>query len=239
VSHTRDIAVRAPDGRTLSVQLHVNARARRISLKVDPTQRVAIAVAPSARKAADAARFAQDRASWIADRLDQLPAPAPFVDGGTIPFRGNTLALVRLDGRKPAVFTLDGAAPSLAIGAAPDRFAFAVRRALAKEALGLFTAACAHHGEALGRPAPIVSLKDTRSRWGSCTRDGRISLSWRLIAAPDWVWDYVCAHEAAHLVEMNHSPRYWALVARLTPHATAARSWLKRHGPALHGLGAA
>ena len=78
-----------------------------------------------------------------------------------------------------------------------------------------------------------VSIRDQRSRWGSCGRDGHICLNWRLVQMPDWVRDYVLVHELMHLRRMDHSPKYWRLVAAAYPAYEAARAWLRRHGPAL------
>ncbi|MGR3434759.1 MAG: M48 family metallopeptidase, partial [Shimia sp.] len=77
-------------------------------------------------------------------------------------------------------------------------------------------------------------LRDTRSRWGSCSAAGGLNYSWRLVMAPPEVLDYVAAHEVAHLAQMNHSPRFWAEVAGLMPGYEAPRGWLRRHGADLH-----
>ena len=83
------------------------------------------------------------------------------------------------------------------------------------------------------RTVTSVTLRDTRSRWGSCTPDGAISLSWRLVLAPLPVLDYVVAHEVAHLAHMNHGPRFWALTAKLTDQVTGPQRWLKDNGARL------
>jgi predicted metal-dependent hydrolase len=88
----------------------------------------------------------------------------------------------------------------------------------------------------LGRQAAAVSLRDARSRWGSCSAQGRLSFSWRLAMAPPEVLDYVAGHEAAHLVEMNHGPRYWEAVEKIMPDYRRHRAWLKREGRKLHGF---
>ena len=88
----------------------------------------------------------------------------------------------------------------------------------------------------LGRRAVSVSLRDTRSRWGSCSAQGRLSFSWRLAMAPPEVLDYVAGHEAAHLVEMSHGQRYWEVVERIMPDYRRHRAWLKREGRKLHGF---
>jgi predicted metal-dependent hydrolase len=88
------------------------------------------------------------------------------------------------------------------------------------------------------RRVAAVTLRDTRSRWGSCNSAGRLNFSWRLIMAPEFVLDYVVAHEVAHLAEMNHGPKFWRLCAQLSgADPTTARAWLKRHGPELHAYG--
>jgi predicted metal-dependent hydrolase len=230
----RSCLIALPGGGQTLVRVNVNRRARAIALKIDPTCRAAVLVAPSERRVRDAVRFAQDRSAWIASRLAALPPPAPFRPDGFIPFGDSFIRLERAEGRVGPVLEPG----RLVVAATPDRFAAAVRRALVARAKAAFAARLARHAEALGLPAPPLSVKDMRSRWGSCARDGRIAMSWRLIAAPAFVIDYVCAHEAAHLKEMNHGPRFWAIVHRLVGPHQAARAWLKAHGPALHALGA-
>ena len=80
-------------------------------------------------------------------------------------------------------------------------------------------------------------MRDTKSRWGSCSASGCLNFSWRLILAPPFVLDYLAAHEVAHLKEMNHSRRYWATLRKLCPHTDEAERWLKRHGTELHKYG--
>ena len=95
-------------------------------------------------------------------------------------------------------------------------------------------AAVDRHAAGLGRSAGRIRLADPRARWGSCTASGDLMFSWRLIMAPVDVLDYVVAHEVAHLAELNHSPRFWAVVRRLCPGYEPARDWLRRHGAELH-----
>ena len=112
-----------------------------------------------------------------------------------------------------------------------------VRDFLAREAKRDLTEAIERYAAQLGQRPVRVTLRDTRSRWGSCTARGELNFSWRLILAPPTVLDYLVAHEMAHLREMNHSPRFWALVHALCPHTDAAEAWLKRHGTGLHRYG--
>ena len=100
-------------------------------------------------------------------------------------------------------------------------------------------ACVSRHSKTLGVKARSISLRDQTSRWGSCTAGGLLSFSWRLIMAPAHVLDYVAAHEVAHLVEMNHGPRFWKHVARCMPRLEEAKRWLRSHGADLHRYGAA
>ena len=91
--------------------------------------------------------------------------------------------------------------------------------------------------QALGVKVKRLSIRDQSSRWGSCTSAGSLSFSWRLILAPPYVLDYLAAHEVAHLVEMNHSARFWRVVGRVCGHVERAKTWLDTHGNDLHRYG--
>jgi predicted metal-dependent hydrolase len=232
------VLVDGADG-PITVRLIVNPRARRIAVRIDPTKREAVAIAPSSRQANKAAAFAAERAVWIAHQLAQLPEAAPFAPGATVPLRGVEYRLKRVDGRVPP--TLEkGPLPRLIIGAPDaDIFAMRVKRFLMAEAKADFTRRVAAHAAIL-RVAPAgVQIKDTRSRWGSCTADGILAFSWRVILAPPYVLDYLAAHEVAHLIEMNHSAKFWALVRKCCPDYVKGRNWLRNSGQTLHAYGAA
>src|SRR6185436_13442685 len=105
-----------------------------------------------------------------------------------------------------------------------------VREFLEREARRDLAEAVIRHTAALGVPARRLTVRDTTSRWGSCSAKGCLSFSWRLILAPPFVLDYLAAHEVAHLVELNHSPKFWRLVKRLYPDFARAKAWLDLHG---------
>lgn len=107
---------------------------------------------------------------------------------------------------------------------------------LKKEARRDLEALASHHAKASGKRIASISMKDTKSRWGSCSHDGNLSFSWRIVMAPPNVIDYLAAHEVAHLTEMNHGPRFWALCQKLCPGTDEAKAWLKRNGSALHAI---
>jgi predicted metal-dependent hydrolase len=108
---------------------------------------------------------------------------------------------------------------------------------LKAEARRTLTARADFYADAVGRNRGPVSIRDTRSRWGSCARDGALSFSWRLILAPPAILDYVAAHECAHLVHLNHSPAYWRVLMELGAAARAARDWFAAHGQGLYAYG--
>jgi hypothetical protein len=225
------------DGRRVPVRLIVNPRARRVSVRIDPTRREAIATAPSQRQLKLAAAFASERATWIAHELERLPQGILLRPGAVAPFRGAAHELVYEHGRG-APRVEPGPTPRL-IAPAPDPALFESRllRFLKDQARQTLSESVARHAAALGvRPARL-QVKELRSRWGSCSVDGVLSFSWRIICAPDFVLDYLAAHEVAHLREMNHSRRFWTQVARCLPDYERGRDWLHQHGFTLHAIG--
>ena len=226
-------------GRQVRVRIKVNPRSRRLILRVDERKREALLVIPRASSRADGIRFASERTDWFTARLDGMEPPRPFVPGAVIPVRGRDTLLVRPEsGRLARLVEMDGGVVLNCPGA-PETFPDRVKRFLKAEAKRDLAAAVELHCARLGVAARRITLKDTRSRWGSCTSDGRLAFSWRLIFAPPAVLDYVAAHECAHLIEMNHSPDFWALVHTTFGDHRRARAWLKREGQTLHALGAA
>jgi hypothetical protein len=159
----------------------------------------------------------------------------PFAPGAVIELEGEPVRLVAAEGRS-GVRQEPGL---LVVGARPERFAAATRKALVAMARARLEAAVARHAARLGVSVAAVSLRDTRSRWGSCSAAGALSFSWRLIAAPPAVLDYVAAHETAHRLEMNHSARFWAHVRACVGDPAAARRWLRGNGSRLLALGVA
>ncbi|MGY6410447.1 MAG: M48 family metallopeptidase [Alkalilacustris sp.] len=216
-----------PGDPPVPVRLRPDPRARRFSLRVSQgCGRVTLTFPPRAGRAA-ALAFARDREDWLRRTLAGLPDRQVAQPGVRVPFLGAELTLVAAPLRRAR---REGAALLVPPGAAAGPATAAYLKAEAAARLGPL---CAAHAGRLGRPLAGVVLRDTRSRWGSCTATGRLMFNWRLVMAPPAVIDYVAAHEAAHLVEMNHGPAFWALVARLHPDHAAARAWLRRNGVSL------
>ena len=224
------------------VRLKVSGRARRVSLRVDRVHREVLAIAPSARRLAEAAAFAQERHGWIAARLAELPASPGLADGTVITLLGAPCRLETGPGRARLIPGCDEA-PARLVACGRDAIEpVTVARIVKRHARPVFEARAAFHCAALGETLPPIGLMDARTRWGSCTpasdrRPASIRLSWRLALAPLTVADYVVAHECAHLVEANHGPRFWALVRRLVGDPRPHRAWLRASGPSLHAFG--
>jgi hypothetical protein len=221
------------DGRDVTLRVEVNPRARRISLRLDPVSRHVVAVAPNPRLTGEAAAFAKSRLAWVAAQLSRLPNQVLLAPGQTIPFRGEACRLIWTPGRAPAA--QDGGA-LVAGGGDEQAFAARIRRFLHLQARTDLVGRVVVHAAALGVAPTRITVKDTASRWGSCTARGALSFSWRVILAPPFVLDYLAAHEVAHLREMNHSARFWRLVAECIPDFARAESWLDRHGASLHAI---
>lgn len=215
----------------VEITLRRSARARRLSLRVSGLDgRVTLTVPPRLREA-EALAFARDREGWIRDALARVPPTMAVVPGARLPVEGQLLCVRPVAGRGPVRRTPAALEVPGDPGGAGARVA-AFLRLLARDRL---TAACDALAARAGRPYARLTLRDTRSRWGSCTADGALMFNWRLAMAPPPVLAYVAAHEVAHLVHMDHSPAFWAEVERLCPGHAAPRRWLRTEGAALHG----
>jgi predicted metal-dependent hydrolase len=217
----------AIDGHMLEVRVRLNPRARRMIVKVNPATGEVSVTAPTRRGLRAALDFARGEKDWIAGQLAKAPGPVALLPGSALPFRGIRHE-IRAAARGPApVWREDG------VIWVRGHQAHAGRRVLdflKVEARRLFEARAMHHAARLGMRPSRITVRDTASRWGSCSSARSLSFSWRLILAPDFVLDYVVAHEVAHLKEMNHSPRFWAEVKKLVSDIETPQAWLRLHG---------
>ncbi|MBY6048308.1 M48 family metallopeptidase [Vannielia litorea] len=216
----------------VEVTLRRSARARRLSLRVSGVDGRVTLTMPRFAPEREARSFAAEKAGWIRDRLAEQAPYTLAVVGAIVPVEGVPRQIERAPVRR---ITLAGQALQVPEEAArvPARLG-AFLREMARERL---SEASARHAGAIGRPFGKITLRDTRSRWGSCSHEGNLMYSWRLILAPPEVLDYVAAHEVAHLAHMDHSARFWAACGRLCPGYEAPRQWLRREGAALHRYG--
>jgi len=221
------------------VRLRRHRQARRYTLRIQSATREVVLTMPPRGTLNEASDFAQKHGAWIAARLDRLPRAAPFAPDGVVPLRGVPHRIAHRRGARGTVWTeTDDAGGGLlcVAGEAPhiDRRIGDFLRRQAKRDL---EAASLRFGRELGVGIKRISVRDQSSRWGSCSTTGVLSFSWRLILAPSAVLDYLAAHEVAHLVEMNHSQRFWRLVQKLCPEHERAKMWLDVHGADLHRYG--
>ena len=232
-------------GETYRINLRRTAAARRFTLRVRAATQDVVLTMPARGSLAEAKSFAGRHAAWIGAKLRRLPEMIPFEPGAFVPLRGNLHQIIHCPATRGRVWIEDGAAspgsnalPLLCVSAEAPFVPRRVRDFLIKEALRDIKAAVERHAKTLGAAPRKITLRDTTSRWGSCSPSGALSFSWRLIMAPRFVLDYLAAHEAAHLLHMNHSAAFWAAVRRLSADTERAEAWLKAHGSALLRFGA-
>lgn len=227
-------------GLDIVVELRRAPTARRLTLRVRSARRDAVLTVPARTTLVAARAFAERHVDWLRERLARLPEPVPFVDGALVPLRGVPHRVgARPAGRGVTRVVKDaGGQPTIIVAGPPEHLARRLGDFLKREARRDIEAAVLAHAATLGVRSGKIRLGDPTSRWGSCSPRGGLSFSWRLILAPPHVLDYLAAHEVAHRREMNHGPRFWAVVARLRPDYELSEAWLRAHGAGLHRYGA-
>jgi len=217
------------------VILRRHKRARKVSLRLDQKNRQVILTTPNRFSLARAENFAYEHREWITEQLNKLPRSIPFAGGQVIPVLGKDYTLIHKGDRLRGLVERQG--DNIIVPGAPEH----IKRKLIK----FLKEEMHHHVEII---APIkasqiekeinnITLRDQESRWGSCTTDGNLSFSWRLVFTPLDVLDYVVAHEVAHLAHMDHSQEFWETCDNLANDMDMARKWLKKNGHNLYQYG--
>jgi predicted metal-dependent hydrolase len=210
-----------------------------LTLRVSRTRRAVIVTLPLQCDLDEAGTFLSRHIDWVRARLDSLPNHVPFEDEATMPLRGEAHEIAFTGNRRTRIVSVERGTdePRILVpgpkSLAPNR----LTRWLFEEARHDLEKSVAHHAGLLSLKAKRIAIRDQTSRWGSCSTTGALSFSWRLILAPPFVLDYVAAHEVAHLAEMNHGPKFWALVKKICPDFEIAKHWLQIRGPDLHRYG--
>ena len=226
------------DGEIHLVQMRRHRQARRYTLRIHAANREVMLTMPTRGSVKQAKEFARKHGAWIAARLKRMPAVAPFTHGTVLPLRGREYRIEHRRGMRGTVWLETHAHEHLLCVAGEEAHVpRRVRDYLKREAKRDLEAASHAAAHALGVRFKRVSVRDQTSRWGSCSSTGVLSYSWRLIFAPSFVLEYLAAHEVAHLIEMNHSRRFWRLVEHVCPHMDRAKAWLDAHGTDLHRYG--
>lgn len=215
----------------VEVTLRRSARARRLSLRVSRMDGKVTLTLPMRVSEREGHAFARAREEWLRSHLEAvMPTRVPQF-GGMLPFRGRSLRICPTDDRRISIEGEEIRVPGDAarLGARLQAYL----KAQARDALAVASDA---YAQSVARPYGRLTLRDTRSRWGSCSSKGDLMYSWRLIMAPPEVLEYVAAHEVAHLVHMDHSAAFWSVVAGLCPDYNKQRLWLRTDGISLHQL---
>ena len=223
------------EGEMVPVKIHRNPRARRISMRADAVKREIRITMPNYTPTNVAMDFVAQKHQWIAARLQSAPDAAPVSRGGEIAVEGEAHVIEWQADWPRAIRQSEG---TIRLGGPETMIEARVLRWLKAEARRIYTDEIAHYCEQAGEPVPRLSLGDPRSRWGSCSSRGTISLSWRLIMAPAHVRRSVIAHEVAHIRHMDHSPAFYGWLDQLYEgNRKAADCWLKMHGTGLQRVG--
>jgi predicted metal-dependent hydrolase len=228
------------DGAMYLVRLSRHRLARRYTLRIHAATREVVLTIPPRGTVKEAKSFAERHGGWIAARLGRLPEAVPFRHGTILPLRDVPHRIMHQRGVRGTAWREIDARGNRMICVAGEAAHLSRRVSdfLKREAKRDLEAASRRYADALGVKIKRIAIRDQSSRWGSCSTTGVLSFSWRLILAPPFVLDYLAAHEVAHLVEMNHSRRFWRLLERLCPHMMRAKAWLDAHGTDLHRYGA-
>ncbi|MEO5656499.1 MAG: SprT family zinc-dependent metalloprotease [Nitrospiria bacterium] len=220
--------------RTLAYRVRISPRARAWSLTIHPDAGLTVVLPPRAR--VDPADLLRAKADWILRHLDRLarrPTRTVLEHGSAVPYLGDALRIevAAWDGAEPAVEAADGV---LRVRAAPQRPLRAVVEAWYRaRAAAVIAERLEAINASLGYRYARVTIRDQKTRWGSCSARGNLAFNWRLVMAPIAIIDYVVAHELVHLVVLSHAPAFWTRVAAIDPAHQEHRRWLRDQGPRL------
>lgn len=220
-------------GRLLPISFKRSPKARRISLRVDVAHGILLVLPLRASRKAGL-DLLRAHAGWVHEKLDTLPQPLILEPGALVPVGGVLHDIIHLPSGQGGAWIEN---QSICVAGEVEFLSRRVTDCLKRHARRRLTAAALKLARQTQLRPKAVRIKDTRSRWGSCAPDGTLAFCWRLICAPEFVQDYVVAHEVAHLRHMNHSPQFWTLTEQLTPHRHAATAWLASEGPCLLRIG--
>jgi predicted metal-dependent hydrolase len=223
-------------GRILPLRIVESDRARRLTLRIDADGRGLRVTVPPGIAGSEIERFLSRHQTWLEQRLAKVPDRPHVRPGVKIPLRGVPHLIRHEPTRGTVTLSRDEAGPVIIVHGDRRHLPRRLADFLKREAKREIEVLVAKHSTAIGKRARAIRFKDTSSRWGSCTSDGNLSFSWRIMMAPPVVINYLVAHEVAHLKEMNHGPRFWKLCKELCPDTDRCKDWLKRNGSALQAI---
>ncbi len=220
------------------VRVKKSPRAKRLALRLNPKERVFHLVIPRGMSLSKAQAFAEEHDRWMKEKLRDLPRPVRYKNGAAIPILGRcrTLKIIHSVNLKTTEVLLKH--NELLVFTNLEDPTMRIERFLKKLAKEELTKLSIEKAERIGKKVKAVSVRDTKSRWGSCSQDSRLSYSWRLIFAPAAAFDYVVAHEVAHLRHLDHGDNFWGLCKKLSDDYFEGHFWMQNHGHELMRYGA-
>lgn len=225
------------DGEDVPVVISENPRSQRLTLRIQPGGSELRVSVPPRTPFREIDGFLQKHKNWVAARLSRMPKIQTIAAGEMINLRGVPHKVVHMGSRRGVTkAVLEDDEFQIQVFGNEQYLPRRVLDFLKKQARADLLAAVEFHAARLGVKAKSISIRDSKTRWGSCSSNGTLSFSWRIILAPPEILDYLAAHEVAHLREMNHSDRFWKLVEETCSHTKPSRAWLKAHGAILHAL---
>ncbi|MDH3335557.1 MAG: M48 family metallopeptidase [Rhodospirillaceae bacterium] len=227
-THTIEIS-----GREVELKIRRHPRARHLILRIDDSGEGAVITMPMRATLRDALKMAKDKSSWILEGLLSHPGRNAFKDGMAIPFRGAEYVIRN----QPSAIGVELSNGEIVIGGKPEHLPRRMRDWLIKNAKAEINYLVAEKTKLIDKKAGRITLRDTRTRWGSCGPTGNLNFSWRLIMAPAHVLDYLVAHEVAHLAHHDHGNDFWQLAEKLATDMPGAHDWLDKNGKTLHSYG--
>lgn len=212
-------------------------RAKRVALRLDPVERVVNLIVPSHMPLNKAYKFAQNHEEWVQQTLDNLAPPIPFANNTKLSIFGDTIRLSINKDTNLKRTTIQTNENTITVNTYLDNPTNRITAYLKKLAKTGLADIASDKADIINRKISSISVKDTKSRWGSCSQNAELSFSWRLVFAPYNAIDYVVAHEVAHLIHMNHSESFWKLCEQLSCNYQDGKYWMKNHGNELMRYG--
>ncbi|HNS44192.1 MAG TPA: SprT family zinc-dependent metalloprotease [Alphaproteobacteria bacterium] len=219
------------DFSTISPHLNVriSPKAKRLALRLDAHAGRIDLVIPERASLKKAYKFAESNQHWIETKINALPQPIPFTDGQSVPLLGklHTIRIIKT-GKKYTSINMIG--DEIQVETQLDDPSQRITRFLRSYAEKELRKLADIKAATLNRTLSSFCVRDMKSRWGSCSTDGRMTLSWRLLFAPLEAIDYVVAHESAHLTHADHSKKFWALCEGLSADYSTGKEWMRLNG---------
>ena len=222
------------EGRNIPVRIRQNTRARRMILRIDNNINGAVVTLPSWTSEREALLMVQEKSDWVLAKLDNMPTKILFENGVQIPFLGEYHIVCHDPNQKEIVKKNEN---EIRLGGGEEHLPRRLGDWLRKEAKIIIQPKAIEMAKKLNKKIGRISIRDTKSRWGSCAASGNLSFCWRLILTPEWVLNYVVAHEVSHLRHMNHGSEFWQTVSDFNVRVDAARVWLRKNTEQLHRYG--